>query len=215
MANPAIKYEPQATVSNISARAKLLKDRLLTITPEICYERAELITESYKETEGMPIIIRRAKALEKILAKMEIRISPDELIVGNHTRKPRSSPIFPEFSFAWIEAEFDRLAKRTGDVFLISDECKEKLSSVFKYWQGKTSQEYAANLMTEEAKAAQANGVFTVGNYFFLGVGHICVDYGLVLEKGFLGIKQEALKERAKLDLTKPADLAKAQFLQA
>ncbi|HWR55793.1 MAG TPA: glycyl radical protein [Negativicutes bacterium] len=215
MANPAIKYEPQATVSNISARAKLLKDRLLTITPEICYERAELITESYKETEGMPIIIRRAKALEKILAKMEIRISPDELIVGNHTRKPRSSPIFPEFSFAWIEAEFDRLAKRTGDVFLISDECKEKLSNVFKYWQGKTSQEYAANLMTEEAKAAQANGVFTVGNYFFLGVGHICVDYGLVLEKGFLGIKQEALEERAKLDLTKPADLAKAQFLQA
>lgn len=215
MAKPASKFEPQATPSHSSPRASLLKERLLTITPEICYERAELITESYKETEGLPVILRRAKALEKILGKMNIRIQPDELIVGNHTPKPRSSPIFPEFSFSWIEAEFDRLAKRTGDVFLISDECKEKLSTVFKYWQGKTSQEYAANLMTADAKAAQANGVFTVGNYFFLGVGHICVDYGLVLEKGFSGIKQDVIKEQEILDLTNPADLTKAQFLQA
>ncbi|HWR41850.1 glycyl radical protein [Sporomusa sp.] len=215
MASPAIKFEPQKTPSAISSRAGLLKDRLLSITPEICYERAELITESYKETEGMPIILRRAKALEKILEKMVIRIQPDELIVGNHTPKPRSSPIFPEFSFAWIEAEFDRLAQRAGDVFLISDECKEKLSTVFKYWQGKTTQEYAANLMPADAKAAQTNGVFTVGNYFFLGVGHICVDYGMVLQKGYLGIKADVLKEKLKLDLTNPEDLKKSQFLQA
>lgn len=203
------------TSLSISSRANSLKDRLLSFTPEICYERAELITESYKETEGLPIILRRAKALENILEKMTISIQPDELIVGNHTRKPRSSPIFPEFSFAWIEAEFERLEKRTGDVFLISDECKAKLSNVFKYWQGKTTQEYAANLMPEDAKAAQANGVFTVGNYFFLGVGHICVDYALVLEKGFLGIKQDVKKEMELLELTNPEDLKKSQFLQA
>ena len=209
------KAEPQAIPSNISARASLLKEQLLSVTPEISFERAELVTESYKETEGLPIILRRAKALEKILAKMMVRIEPHELIVGSHTPKPRSSPIFPEFSFAWIAAEFDRLAKRTGDVFLISDECKQKLSTVFEYWKGKTTQEYAANLMTPEAKAAQANGVFTVGNYFFLGVGHITVDYGMVLEKGFLGIKADVAKERAKLELTKPEDLKKSQFLQA
>jgi pyruvate formate-lyase/glycerol dehydratase family glycyl radical enzyme len=215
MAIPASAVEPQTSPSVVSPRANLLKERLLSVTPEICFERAELITASYKETEGMPVILRRAKALAKILAEMTVRIQPDELIVGNHTPKPRSSPIFPEFSFAWIEAEFDRLAKRAGDVFLISDKCKEKLTSVFKYWQGKTSQEYAANLMTPDAKAAQANGVFTVGNYFFLGVGHICVDYGLVLEKGFLGIKNEVLREKEGLVLTRPQDLAKSQFLQA
>src|SRR5271157_4031375 len=207
------KFEPQATPSKISARASVLKEQLLGVTPEISYERAELVTESYKETEGLPIILRRAKALEKILAKTTVRIEPHELIVGSHTPKPRSSPIFPEFSFAWIAAEFDRLAKRTGDVFLISDECKQKLSTVFEYWKGKTTQEYAANLMTPEAKAAQANGVFTVGNYFFLGVGHITVDYGMVLEKGFLGIKTDVAKERAKPELTKSEDLKKSQFL--
>ncbi len=207
--------EPQTVPSKISARASLLKERLLAVTPEICAERAELITQSYKETEGLPMIIRRAKALEAILAKMTIRIQPDELIVGNHTPKQRSSPIFPEFSFSWIEAEFERLAKRKGDVFLIDDNTKKRLSTVFKYWQGKTSQEYAANLMPADAKAAQANGVFTVGNYFFLGVGHITVDYGKVLEKGYLGIKEEVVEEKNKLDLTKPEDLKKSQFLQA
>ena len=209
------KSEPQATPSKISARASVLKEQLLQVTPEISYERAELVTESYQETEGLPIILRRAKALEKILAKMTVRIEPHEMIVGSHTPKPRSSPIFPEYSFAWIAAEFDRLEKRTGDVFLISDECKKRLGKVFEYWQGKTTQEYAANLMPPDAKAAQANGVFTVGNYFFLGVGHITVDYGLVLQKGFLGIKADVACEKAKLELTKPEDLKKSQFLQA
>lgn len=215
MTSSAIKYEPQATPSDISPRASILKERLMTITPEICYERAALITESYKETEGMPIILRRAKGLKKILEKMNIRIQSDELIVGNHTTKPRSAPIFPEYSFAWIEAEFDRLDKRTGDVFLITDECKERLSNIFKYWRGKTTQEYAENLMPSNAKEAQANGVFTVGNYFFLGVGHICVDYEMVLQKGFLGIKKDVIREKEALDLTKSEDLKKSQFLQA
>jgi hypothetical protein len=147
MATAHTTYEPQAPTSMASSRAALLKERLLAVTPEIDSERAELVTESYKQTEGKPIIFRKAKALENILAKMAIKIGADELIVGNHTPKPRSSPIFPEFSYAWIEAEFDRLAKRKGDVFLISEETKKKLSSVFKYWEGKTSQEYAANLM--------------------------------------------------------------------
>src|SRR5271165_3573271 len=68
----ATKAEPQAIPSKISARASLLKEQLLGVTPEISFERAELVTESYKETEGLPIILRRAKALEKILANMMV-----------------------------------------------------------------------------------------------------------------------------------------------
>jgi formate C-acetyltransferase len=99
-------------------RVGRIKERFLDITPEICVERAQLITESYKETEDQPIHIRRAKALEKILSEMTIFIADDELIVGNQCTKPRSSPVFPEFSCKWLEAELDRLEKRTGDVFL-------------------------------------------------------------------------------------------------
>jgi pyruvate-formate lyase len=136
-------------------RVERVKERFLKITPEICVERARLITQSYKETEDEPIHVRRAKALEKILGEMTIFIQDDELIVGNQCTKPRSSPVFPEFSCKWLEAELDRLEKRTGDVFLISEEKKQTLRELFPYWDGKTTNELAASLMTKEAKDAQ------------------------------------------------------------
>jgi formate C-acetyltransferase len=196
-------------------RLARMKERFLAITPEICVERARLITASYRETEAEPIIIRRAKALEKILSEMTIFIQEDELIVGNQATKPRSSPIFPEFSCKWLEAELDRLEQRSGDVFLISAEKKETLRKLFPYWEGKTSNELAASLMTQEAKDAQAAGVFTVGNYFFNGVGHISVDYAKVLAEGLYGVIGEAQAELAKLDITNPDDHQKMHFLKA
>ena len=36
--------------------------------------------------------------------------------------------------------------------------------------------------MSEGTKESMASGVFTVGNYFFGGVGHVSVDYGKVLK---------------------------------
>lgn len=201
--------------SPVSPRINKLKESLLAGTPEIDPERAVLITESYQETEGLPMIIRRAKALEKILENMTIVIRDEELIVGNQTKAPRSSPVFPEFSIKWLLSELDSLPKRKGDVFLVSQETKEKLQQIAGYWEGKTCQEYAASLMPQAAKDAQSGGVFTVGNYFFNGVGHICVDYAKVLAKGFKGIIEEALGEARKLDITRPADHKKLQFLNA
>ena len=57
--------------------------------PEIEAARAELITESYKQTEGQPIVMRRALAFAHILENIPIIIRPDELIVGSSTIAPR------------------------------------------------------------------------------------------------------------------------------
>ncbi|MEE9528741.1 MAG: pyruvate formate lyase family protein, partial [Dehalococcoidia bacterium] len=65
------------------SRSDKLKTRLLSLSREVCIERALLITESYKETEGEPVSIRRAKALRKILSNLSVNIWSDELIVGN------------------------------------------------------------------------------------------------------------------------------------
>lgn len=207
--------EAVETVAGPAPRVERIKERFVATTPEICVERAKLITESYKETEAEPIHIRRAKSLEKILGKMTIFIADDELIVGNQATKARSSPIYPEFSTKWIEAELDRLAKRSGDVFLISEENKKTLRELFPYWDGKTTSERAAALMTDEAKAAQAAGVFTVGNYFMLGVGHISPDYAKVLAEGLNSVIAQAKAELAGLDVTNPDHLKKMHFLRA
>lgn len=200
---------------NQSPRIQKLIDALYAKNPEVEAERACLITESYQQTEAFPIVLRRAKALEHILDHMTIVIREDELIVGNLTAAPRSTQIFPEFSFQWLTEEFDTLAKRTGDVFNINEETKKKLTQVFAYWGGKTVNELATEYMYPETKLAMNHNVFTVGNYYFNGVGHISVDYEKVLKAGFNGIIGEAEKALAEADRACPDFIKKRNFLDA
>ncbi|WP_277406979.1 pyruvate formate lyase family protein [Lacrimispora xylanisolvens] len=100
-----------------SPRIQNLIDGLYKALPAVESERALLITKSYKETEALPMVLRRAKALEYILENMTLVIRDSELIVGNLTTAPRSTQIFPEFSNKWLLDEFDSLAQRKGDVF--------------------------------------------------------------------------------------------------
>lgn len=198
-----------------ASRNQQLIDHLYDHDPIIESERAVLVTESYKNTENQPMIIRRAKALEHILSNMKVVIRPNELIVGNLTTSPRGAQIFPEFSNNWLEEEFDRIEKRTGDKFVLSEQVKKELSDAFKYWKGRTTNELATELMFPETKAAMNAGVFTVGNYYFNGVGHISVDYKRVLEKGLKGIKEEANTVLKSLDYGDPESVKKSHTLEA
>ena len=202
-------------MQNCSTRIEGLIDHLMADIPQVESERAILLTSSYKETENEPMIIRRGKALQNILEKMTVVIRPNELIVGNLTTAARGTSIFPEFSNQWLEDEFDRIEARSGDVFKIDDQTKRELIETFTYWRGRTTNELATSLMTCETISAMDAGVFTLGNYYFNGVGHISVDYKKVLEVGLKGIQEEAKKELAKLDPGCPESTMKAQFLEA
>ena len=115
-----------------SPRIERLKETLYRKMPEIEADRAVLLTQSYMETEGEPIVMRRAKAFRNIMEHLPITIRPDELIVGSATVAPRSCQVFPEFSFEWLEAEFDTVATRSADPFYISEETKNTLRKVYR-----------------------------------------------------------------------------------
>ena len=120
-------YVLQEGFSKPTKRIEALKEQILSAVPSIEVDRALLITQSFKETEGQPAIVRRAKAIEKILAEIPIIIRNQELIVGSLTQEPRSSQVFPEFSNKWIKDEFETIGKRKGDSFQISEKAKESL----------------------------------------------------------------------------------------
>ena len=198
-----------------SPRIAKLVDALFEKMPQIEADRAVLLTESYKSTEGEPIITRRAKAFRHILENIPITIRENELIVGSATKAPRGCQVFPEYSFEWLESEFDTVETRTADPFYISEETKKTLAEVYKYWKGKTTSELATAYMSDEAKLAIDHGMFTPGNYFYNGIGHVTVDYPKVLAIGYTGIKKEAEDALAKLSQG-DADYAKrSHFLQA
>ncbi len=198
-----------------TARIPALVEHLFASKPTIEADRAVLLTESYKATEGQPIVLRRAKAFAHILAHLPVTIRPLELVVGSNTVNPRSCQTFPEYSYSWLEDEFDTIATRSADPFEISEETKAKLREVFPYWKGKTSSELATAYMAPETLLAMEHNVFTPGNYFYNGIGHVTVDYGKVLRIGFNGIADEAKAALKKLHITDADYAERAQFLQA
>ncbi|MGB8453555.1 MAG: glycyl radical protein [Anaerocolumna sp.] len=187
-----------------SPRIGRLIEDLYAKMPEIEADRAYLLTESYKQTEQEPIIIRRAKAFEHILKNIPITIRENELIAGSATKAPRGCQVFPEFSYSWLEEEFDTISTRTSDPFYISQDTKKILHEVYKYWQGKTTSELATAYMAPEAKLAIDHNIFTPGNYFYNGVGHVTVSYDKILSVGYEGIIGEA---KAAMDQLKVSDM--------
>ncbi len=201
--------------SKPTKRVERLKKMIVEAVPYVESERAVLITESYKETEGLSPILRRAKAAEKIFNNIPVTIREDELIVGAITKNPRSTEICPEFSYDWVAKEFDTMGTRMADPFQIPKETANELSKAFEYWEGKTTSALADSYMCQKTKDCIANGVFTVGNYFYGGVGHVSVDYGKVLKKGFKGIIAEVVEAMSKMNKCDPDYIKKQQFYNA
>lgn len=193
---------------------KLIED-LYTSMPEIEAERACLITESYIQTENASVITRRAKAFEHILKNIPITIREGELIVGSATKAPRGCQVFPEYSYAWLEDEFDTVETRSADPFFISEDTKEALKKAYRYWDGKTTSELAYSYMAPEARTAIDHNIFTPGNYFYNGIGHVTVAYEKVLSIGYEGIRNEAEEALKKLNVFDMDYAKRSSFLEA
>ncbi len=86
---------PPALVSLVHrARATLLE------APDtVCLERALLVTESYRQTEGQPAPLRRAKAFAHVLRHMSLELHSNPLFAGNTSSTPRAWMLMPEHGF--------------------------------------------------------------------------------------------------------------------
>lgn len=208
-------YNYDSTEILKSDRIPKLVENLYAKMPEIESARAILITESYRQTENEPMVIRRAKAFAHILENIPIVIRDLELIVGSTTIAPRGCQTYPEFSYEWLEAEFDTVETRSADPFYISEKTKQELKEANAYWKGKTTSELATSYMEPETLLAMEHNIFTPGNYFYNGVGHVTVKYGEVLAIGFSGIKAKAQTELDKLCLADGDYQKKSRFLEA
>ena len=199
-----------------SARIDKLIDDLYAHMPEIESARGKLITESYQATEDLPIIRRRSAAFAHVLKNIPIVIRDGELIVGSATLAPRGCQVFPEYSYEWLEAEFETVETRAADPFYISEKTKADLRAVYPYWKGKTTSDLAkANMAKEAYDAFVKHGIFTPGNYFYNGIGHVNVNYEKVLKIGYRGIIDEAKAALSALDVSDPEYVSRTNFLNA
>lgn len=173
-------------VSEVKAneRLKRMKENLFKEKRQISLERALLYTESYQETEGQPVILRRAKAVAHILTHVEISIREGELLVGNRTVRPRSGILSPEMDPYWIMKEIDTIHCRPQDQFEFTEADKIiYLEELYPYWTGKSMKDFITAQLTPEINDALAEEVFKL-NQTDKGQGHIIMDFPAMLTHG-------------------------------
>jgi len=162
----------------------------------ICLERARLLTESYKKTEGEPSIIRRAKGLKNILDNMTIFIRGRELIVGNFASDPASLPVMPELATEWL---VDRVKNEWND--LLDEEGHREFDQIVDYWRPRCIDAAVKDVLPDYLRPwilyRDNEGVVSADEYQ-VDRAFPALNYERILTLGFEGIKSRA-EERLSL----------------
>jgi pyruvate formate-lyase/glycerol dehydratase family glycyl radical enzyme len=214
----------------MNERIQRLKEKLQVEDYPICVEKARLIMESYRQTEGEPQIVRRAKATAHYLDNKTIFIEDDELIVGNIASKPmglEAGSLGP----TWPQEDIEDLR---GAGLILSDEDEALLRSMDDYWKGKgrTLDERQGQFYDDERlwpfiqsgilcppwqkkDEGRGSGAAGVGWGLGLGLSLIVVDYAKVLNQGLNRIIKDAEEELRSLRYTDADAVKKGDFLRS
>lgn len=199
----------------ISERVASLRQLSLDARPTISTERAELMTELYRQNTGfMSAPMLRALAFRYLMEHKAIYIGEGELIVGEKGFSPKATPTFPELCCHSLQ-DLDILNSREKISFAVSKDARRVYQdTIIPFWQGKSMRDLIFREMTDEWKAAYEAGVFTE----FMeqrAPGHTVLD-DKIYHKGFLDFKQDIQRSLQNLDyMNDPQVYAKQQELEA
>jgi len=208
--------------SGTSTRGQRIWDRMLIKRQVkegrdlVSLNRAKLATEAYKETEGLPAPLRRARLFEKVVTEIPIRIDEEQLLVGDFASYPMGFEIYPEFAVGWIMEEFE-----TGEVpYVLVDGSLEDLGEICAYWKNRCLQDSFFNSLSEaELERLKQNS--ETGSYLYAGYNttaregaYHAPDYEKFIKKGVKGLLQEVEEELSSVVQTDEKAYEKANFLK-
>ena len=192
--------------------------------PIIDVERAKFFTESFRRTEGQPLILRWAKALKHIAENMTVYIDDHQLLVGRSGCQGRYGILYPELDGDFLDLAIEQLPQRVESPFNISDEdAKIVINEIAPYWKGKTFHESLTKALPADTAKVTYDPNDPLKSRFivnetasFRSSIQWVHDYEKVLKRGFKGIKEDAQKQLDALDSLSPVDnMEKAPFLNA
>jgi len=205
----------------MSERTGLLKERMVfkpvnvrkvdtqgRVIPKLGYgqckislERAKLISESDKATEGEPMAIRRAKSLSHLLENMTIYIDEGELIVGNYAPTPYHLTTHVEVSFKWLGK-----AMNNGYNDMVTDEDRKEYDELAKYWDGKTIADRTLKVLPKSLlDYTSYNGVGWASAFDYSRPNDV-PDIEKVLKNGFKGIGDQIKAILAEIEADESLD---------
>ena len=123
-------------------RVQKAKERVLGIKPSMDLENARILTESFMQTEGEPLVVRKAKAFKEQCQRKTVSIWDDELLVGCIGSRMRGGILCPDVCWPILDNELDTISTRPQDPFFITEDDKRVFTNIVKpYWKGKSAYE--------------------------------------------------------------------------
>lgn len=145
-------------------------------------DRARWVTESYRQTEGQPTILRRARAGAHALANIRIAIQPDELIVG--TQAVYENYEFPEFGPLPTDVPED------APDWAAQQDLLEDLRA---YWAGEDIRSVNLSRRSPEIQRAVDEGLFHPHTAI---TSHLTANFPVGIERGVYSLLEEIRERR-------------------
>ncbi len=193
-----------------------LKERVLSTTPEMDLENARLLTEGFRETEGEPLVLRKAKAFRTQCLRKTVKIWEDELIVGCPGSKIRGGILCADSCWSVLDRELETISSRKYDPFYLKPEDKLMFEKEIKpYWAGRSNYEEWLAQIPDSTRTLRDHGVVYIDRKAVRGWGETTAGYEWLIREGLSGIVKTIETERKKLDITRPGEYEKDYYLKA
>lgn len=200
----------------ISERVRLEREELASATPHIDIDRTRIQLEVYKETEGQPSVIRRAKLFHRLCTEKPIYIDNNP-IVGTLTKHKYGAYLYPEEGCRWMK-KTDKFALQRGVTTVTDEETRRLIDEAVDYWKDrnvfnrtKTIVEESLGVDIAALSKAGLGTEITPGG----GVTGGVPDFPMILNRGLNGILEDVHDEMQDLDIGGPDGLDKWHFYQA
>jgi len=195
--------------------------------PRVSLDRAVLFTESFKQTEHEPMVLRWAKALKLFAEKAPIAIFPDELIVGRpNTWLGRWGIVYPELDGSVMPAGVEMFRKnkgKPGGVVVTEEDAKTINEVLTPYWSGKDYSTAFHDALPEatrfivygpDQKNVLMPTLVIATTSIMRHSQNWTPDFTKILKRGVKGIREEAVAKLAEFSAPHDA-IYKKPFLEA
>ena len=204
------------TVAQVGStkRIQALNGMLHANRPNVDITRARAYTKIYKQTEGMPSLMRRYKASAEVYRTLSDNVYDHEQLVGWPTQKIRGANFAIELHAHWLAEDRPNLRERTYDPFDITDEDYRELEEeLLPYWKDKTmAVQWGHYVSQREWNRGQFGGVSDVSNYLCANGSHFIPAWTDVIQHGFVKYYEKAQRLLEALDPNDPESIDKRIF---
>ena len=204
------------TVAQVGStkRIQALNGMLHANRPNVDITRARAYTKIYKQTEGMPSLMRRYKASAEVYRTLSDNVYDHEQLVGWPTQKIRGANFAIELHAHWLAEDLPNLRERTYDPFDITDEDYRELEEeLLTYWKDKTmAVQWGHYVSQREWNRGQFGGVSDVSNYLCANGSHFIPAWTDVIQHGFVKYYEKAQRLLEALDPNDPESIDKRIF---